>query len=249
MTGHGTPAVRGEMSPFLPGLVEYSLTQHEQPTMQEIAVLFVDLADSTRLVVHQPSKKALALVQRFMNIVTEVTLAHCGDVKDYEGDGALLYFGYVAQATRAAMAIRAALATVQVEESQALQARFSVNVGEVIIAVIGSPLRRSVALIGPTVNLAARLLKHVSPGGIIAPHTAVEKLRGEAPEIAAYFQESGEELHLKGFEHEQVSTAVIPDGRAGIEGQVCPDHARFSILSSGCHTELSVSSSPILEQI
>src|SRR5262245_21374166 len=103
--GHSTPLTRHETHPFLPGLVEYSLTQHERPTTQEIAVLFVDLADSTRLVFRQPAAQALALVQRFMSIVTEVALAHCGDVKDYEGDGALLYFGSVAQATRAALAI------------------------------------------------------------------------------------------------------------------------------------------------
>jgi hypothetical protein len=48
-----------------------------------------------------------------MRIVTEVTAAYCGDVKDYEGDGAFLYFGSIAQTTRVALAIRATLTTVQ----------------------------------------------------------------------------------------------------------------------------------------
>jgi class 3 adenylate cyclase len=238
----------GETYPFLPGLVEYSLTQHERPTTQQIAVLFVDLADSTHLMLHHPSEKALALVQCFMRLVTDVALAHCGDVKDYEGDGALLYFGSVAQATRAALAIRAALMTVQTEEGHALQARFSVNAGEVIVAVIGSPLRRSVALLGPTVSLAARLLKHVSPGGIIAPLAAVEQLRGEAPELAVQFQRWGEELLLKGFEEARVSAAVIPDGPTEIGAEPCPGHVRYSGVPSGCHPDRVVSASLPVEQ-
>jgi class 3 adenylate cyclase len=243
-----TPHAGGETRPFLPGLVEYSLTQDERPTTQEIAVLFVDLADSTHLMLRHPSEKALALVQCFMRLVTDVALAHCGDVKDYEGDGALLYFGSVAQATRAALAIRAALTNVQAEDGRALQARFSVNVGEVTVAVIGSPLRRSVALLGPTVSLAARLLKHVSPGGIIAPQAAVEQLRGEAPALAVQFQRWGEELLLKGFEEERVSAAVLPDGRTAIGAEPCPGHVRVSGVRSGCHPDRAVSASLSMEQ-
>jgi class 3 adenylate cyclase len=248
LAGRSTPPAHGETQPFLPGLVEYSLTQHGRPTTQEIAVLFVDLADSTRLVLRQPAEKTLALVQRFMTIVTEVALAHCGDVKDYEGDGALLYFGSMAQATRAALAIRAALTTVRTEEGRALQVRFSVNVGEVTVAVIGSHLRRSVALIGPTINLAAKLLKHVSPGSIIAPYAAVAQLRAEEPEIAAQFQVWGEAILLQGFEEERVRAAVIPTGRAEARAEACPGHGRISGVSSRCHTDLSVSESLSMEQ-
>jgi class 3 adenylate cyclase len=242
-TGRSSPPARVETHPFLPGLVEYSLTQQELPTTQEIAVLFVDIADSPRTVLRQPPEKALALVQRFMSIVTEVTLAHCGDVKDYEGDGALLYFGSVAQATRAALTIRAALTTVQAEGNRALQARLSVNVGEVIVAVIGSRLRRSVALIGPTVSLAARLLKQIPPGGIIAPQAAVEKLRAEAPEVAAQFQIWGEDLLLKGFEDERVIAYVIPEGSAVVGADAFLGNLQFSVLSSRCNTDISVSES------
>lgn len=242
-TDRSTLRVRGQPSPFLPGLVEYSLTQHEQPTTQEISVLFVDLANSTPLMIRHSAEQALAMMQRFMRIVTDAALAHCGDVKDYEGDGALLYFGSVAQAMRAALAIRRALTKVQAEDGSALRARFSVNVGEVTVAVIGSPLRRSVALFGPTISLAARLLKHVSPGGIIAPHTAVETLRREEPELAAQFQVWEEDLLLKGFEEETVRAAVIPEGRGEVEAETCPGHARFSDLSLGGGTDLSVSES------
>src|SRR5512139_527123 len=94
-----------EVQTFVPSLVAHSLAQPGLPIQRELAVLFVDIADSTRAVVRQPPEAALVIIQRFMRVVTEIALTHCGDVKDYEGDGALLYFGAIAQAARAALAI------------------------------------------------------------------------------------------------------------------------------------------------
>lgn len=195
---------------FLPGLVENYLAQQTLPTRKELAVLFVDMADSTATIIRQPPEVALALVQRFMGVVTGIALAHCGDVKDYEGDGALLYFESVAEATQAALAIRNALARERPEGQAPLRARLSLNVGNMVIGVIGSPLRRSVALIGPSINLASRLLKHIPPGGIIATETVVERLRQEAPALAQQFQLWDACLVLKGVEDECVATFHIP---------------------------------------
>jgi class 3 adenylate cyclase len=180
------------------------------PIQRELAVLFVDIADSTRTVVRQPLEAALVIVQRFTRLVTEIALTHCGDVKDYEGDGAMLYFRSVEQAARAALAIRAALAAAREKEGFSLQARLSINVGDVIIGEIGSPMRRSVTLIGPMIHVAARLLKHIPPGGIIAPQAVVERLRGETPPVASQFQLLGPCLILRGFEEECITAYHIP---------------------------------------
>ncbi len=195
---------------FLPGLVENYLSQQDLPTKKELTVLFVDIADSTATVLHQPPEMTLALVQRFMGLVTEIALAYCGDVKDYEGDGALLYFESVAEATQAALAIRSKLAAERPEGQESLQARLSLNVGSVVIGVIGSSLRRSVALIGPSINLASRILKQIPPGGIIATEAVVERLHQEAPVLAQQFQLWNKRLELKGFHKERVTAFHIP---------------------------------------
>lgn len=195
---------------FLPGLVGDYAAQQGPPARKELTVLFVDLADSTATVVNQPPEVALAQVQSFMEVVTDVALAHCGDVKDYEGDGALLYFESVTEATQAALAIRGALARLQAGKAEPLQARLSLNVGSVVIGVIGTALRRSVALIGPSINLAARLLKQIPPGGIIATETVVERLHQEAPDLAQQFQLWNEHLELKGFHNELVTAFHVP---------------------------------------
>ena len=197
---------------FLPGLAQSYLAQQSLPARKELAVLFVDIADSTATILHQPPEVALALVQRFMGVVTEIALENCGDVKDYEGDGALLYFESAAEAAQAALAIRHALSRKQPEGQEPLRARLSLNVGSVIIGVIGSALRRSVSLIGPSINIASRLLKHIPPGGIIATEAVVERLRQEAPALAQQFQLWDECLVLKGIEEECVTAFHIPHG-------------------------------------
>jgi class 3 adenylate cyclase len=238
---YGTVPTLAEARTFLPRLAEHYLTEQQLPMTREIAVLFVDIADSTSTVLHQPPEVALALVQRFMSLVTEVALAHCGDVKDYEGDGALLYFGSVEQATRAALAIRAALSVALEEGSLPFQARLSANVGKVIIGVIGAPLRRSVALIGPTVSLASRLLKHIPPGGIVAPQTAIEKLRKEAPDLAEWFQVWGECLTLKGFEEECVTAYHLAPEIAVTADNPFLCNEQLSAWSSRCHRTVPMS--------
>jgi class 3 adenylate cyclase len=184
--------------------------QHGPPIRKELTVLFVDIADSTVAVVNQTPEAALAQVQRFMQVVTDAALAYCGDVKDYEGDGALLYFESVTEAAQAALAIRDALDRARESKPNTPQARFSLNVGNVVIGVIGTALRRSVALIGPSINLAARLLKQIPPGGIIATATVVERLQQEAPELGRQFRLWNERLELKGFQNEFVSAFHVP---------------------------------------
>jgi class 3 adenylate cyclase len=191
-------------SAFLPGLVENYVNKHTLPMRRDLTVLFVDIADSTRTIVERTPADALAFVQRFMGIVTEVALNYCGDVKDYEGDGALLYFESVGEAAQAAFAIRQALAGEQGDGSDRLRARLSLDTGSTVIGVIGTPLRRSVALIGESINLAARLLKQIPPDGIIATEAVVERLRVEAPALAETFSLLNEPMTLKGFEDKKV---------------------------------------------
>ena len=194
---------------FLPGLVENYANRHELPIRRELTVLFADIADSTPAILGVSPEEALRFVQRFMGIVTDAALTYCGDVKDYEGDGALLYFESVTEATQAALSIREALSAENSGTGPPLRARLSLDVGEIVIGVIGTPLRRSVALIGPSINLAARLLKQIPPDGIIATEGVVEKLRAELPALAERFSLFDEKLELKGFEKQYVKAYAI----------------------------------------
>jgi adenylate cyclase len=172
----------------LPSLAERHLRGGSRPKRVRLAMLFVDIAGSTRLLARHPPETVLACVQRFMHLVAEVALAYCGDVKDFEGDGALLYFESASEAVEAALVIHAALASGVCDVACPMTARMSVTVGDVVLGVVGSRHRHAVALVGPCVSLGARLLKQIAPGGIIATGEVIEAVREEMPHLGRDFR-------------------------------------------------------------
>ncbi len=186
--GDGRGRLEHGRASFLPSLADRYLLDGALPSRRRLTTLFVDIAGSTRLLAHYPPEKVLGVVQRFMRLVTDVAIAYCGDVKDFEGDGALLYFESTAEAAAAAFAIRGALATGSCDTQHPVTARMSLTTGEVVVGIVGSTMRQAITLIGPSVSIGARLLKQVDPGGIIASGEVVEALRSEASALAAEFR-------------------------------------------------------------
>lgn len=179
-----------------------------------VATLFADIAGSTSLLVHHPPEVVLGVVQGFMTLVTEVAFAHAGTVKDFEGDGALLYFASTKNAVRAALAIQRSLADgrcdIACRDGPGIAARMSVTVGEVVMGLVGSSMRRGIALIGPSVNIGARLLKHAPPGAIIASGNVFEELRRDAPRLADEFHPLDAAFIVPGADGMTVATYVVP---------------------------------------
>lgn len=190
-----TEAVVARPESFLPSLANRYLVEGGLPTRRGLTTLFVDIAGSTRLLEHHPPETVLGLVQRFMRLVTDVALAYCGDVKDFEGDGALLYFESTVEAAQAALAIRDAIASGGCGALCPVSARMSLTVGQVVVGLVGTTMRQSIALVGASVHVGARLLKHVPPGGIITSGEFVESLRAEGSPLADQFR-----LHQRVFE-------------------------------------------------
>jgi class 3 adenylate cyclase len=184
------------------------------PVRRRLATLFVDIAGSTSLLVHHPPEVVLGVVQGFMGLVTEVAAAHAGTVKDFEGDGALLYFASTKNAVRAALAIQRRLADgrcdVACGEGPGIAARMSVTVGDVVVGAVGSATRRGLAVVGPSVNIGARLLKHALPGTIIASGEVFEELRRDALQLAGAFHPLEAAFAVPGADGMTVATYVVP---------------------------------------
>ena len=194
---------------FLPSLADRYLRDGALPTRRRLTTLFVDIAGSTRLLAHHPPERVLGVVQGFMRLVTEVALAYCGDVKDFEGDGALLYFESTADAAEAALAIRAALACGTCGADDPVAARMSLTVGEVVVGVVGSTMRQAIAVVGSSVSVGARILKQIPPGGIIASGEVVAALRAEAPALASGFRLLDPAFEVPGGDGITVATYAI----------------------------------------
>lgn len=170
------------------------------PVRRDMAVLFVDMVNSTQLLFSRPPEEVLRLVQSFMEVVVDVAVQHCGDVHDFEGDGAMLYFAGPGEAVPAAFELRTALAARRRGEPELPQARFALDAGPLVIGYIGSHERRSLSFIGPSVNTAARILKLAPSDGIVATDGILRHALHSAPDLAARFEALPEKQELKGFD-------------------------------------------------
>lgn len=174
---------------FLPRIAGQSFLEgRDLPARQEMVPLFVDMVGSTRLVFEKSPEEVLAVMQAFMEVVIDVGAYHCGDVHDFEGDGALLYFEGAGEAVPAAFLLRDELERRRERMPGLPRPRLSLDVGPVVIGVVGTRFRRTVSLVGPAVHTAARILKLAPPGGIAATGAIVKRARRENPELAARFE-------------------------------------------------------------
>ena len=173
---------------FLPRLAGQSfLMGHSLPLRRNMVSMFVDMVDSTALIFSRTPEQVLSLVQIFMEGVVEIGAHHCGDVKDFEGDGAFLYFEGPGEAMPAAFRLRDRLHERRRAVPDLPLPRISLDLGPVVIGIVGTRFRQTVAIIGPSVNVAARILKLAPPGGIVATEAVLSVARRADPELARDF--------------------------------------------------------------
>lgn len=183
------------------------------PTRRDLAVLFVDMVEFTPLLQRAAPEAVLALVQTFMRCVSDVARMHCGDVRDFEGDGALLYFASPTEALPAAFDLRLRLAELRSQIPELPAARFALDFGPLVIGPLEGE-RRTLAFIGTAVNTAARLLKHAEPEGIIVTEAVMRFATAKLPELANHFSLIADPIALKGFA--EPVTSFHASGDAGV---------------------------------
>ncbi len=126
----------------------------------QVGAMFVDVVGSTALAMERPPTEVVELVNRFFDVVIDVTQRHGGLVNKFAGDGALIVFGApVPQADYATRALRAAreLALELERLAPETPATIGVSGGDVIAGNMGSSQRFEYTVMGDPVNEAARL--------------------------------------------------------------------------------------------
>lgn len=147
--------------------------------LREIAVLFIDIVGSTSMAAERPATEVVGLLNRFFEVVVEITDQHGGFVNKFEGDAALCIYGAPldrsdapGDALRAARDLRAALDAAVPE----LTAAIGVSAGQALAGNVGSAARFEYTVIGDPVNEASRLteLAKQRPARLLASSTVVE---------------------------------------------------------------------------
>ncbi len=111
-----------------------------------------------------PPKKVVDILNRYLDIETQIILDNGGDIDKFVGDEMMAFFSGPRKeinACKAAMEIRAAMREQQkisMEDGTTyISIGIGINTGKVIFGSVGSQTRKDFTSIGDTVNLVARL--------------------------------------------------------------------------------------------
>jgi adenylate cyclase len=131
-----------------------------QPQTLDVAVLFADLVGFTELAETRPEAEVVALLRRYYGVIERVVFDHDGTLDKYLGDGVMATFGTPSpepgDATRALAAARAIVTGVDAL-NLGVQVSVGVHFGRATVGDVGPARRLEFAVIGDTVNVAARL--------------------------------------------------------------------------------------------
>lgn len=186
---------------------------------RQLTVMFCDLVGSTALSERLDPEELRDVLIAYQDACGAAIGQFGGYIARYLGDGLLVYFGYPLaheddphRAVRAGLAIVEALAQLDarlvMEKGISLAARLAIHTGLVVVGEIGAAdQRESMAIVGETPNVAARLQGIAEPNTLVisaATHRLVEgyfvcdalgshALRGVSQPVAVYrvLRESG----------------------------------------------------------
>jgi adenylate cyclase len=148
------------------------------------AILAGDVAGYSRLM-GADEEGALARLNAHLREFLEPTIAeHRGRIVKRTGDGILIEFSSVVDATRCAIQTQRGTAerNADVRADERIEIRIGIHVGDIII--------EEGDIFGDGVNIAARLESVAQPGGICLSEDAYRQVRSK---LDASFQDSGEQ--------------------------------------------------------
>lgn len=183
---------------------------------RQLTVVFVDLVGSTALSSQLDPEDMSEVLLAYRNAVSEAIARFGGHVAKYMGDGVLAYFGWPAsheheaeRAVQAALAVAAAVASLDTRAPESLAARVGIATGPVVVGdLVGTEEARERSVVGNTPNLAARLQGLADPGAVIVAD-ATRRLLGDL----FTYRDLGP-LRLKGFTDPVTAYQVLGEGTA-----------------------------------
>jgi class 3 adenylate cyclase/tetratricopeptide (TPR) repeat protein len=186
------------------------------PELRQLTVMFTDLVGSTDLASTLDPEDWHEVLNGYQHLVADIVTAHGGVIAQFQGDGAIAYFGYPeAQESASRDALSAGIAIVEAIVRLGrelppelgisdLQARAGVHTGEVLVAAVtAGGQERLPDVWGQVPNMAARLQAAGEPGQIVVSGDTADL-------VAGFFElESLGRLTLKGIGHPVPAFRVV----------------------------------------
>jgi class 3 adenylate cyclase/tetratricopeptide (TPR) repeat protein len=137
---------------------------------RQVTALFCDLADSASMASRLDPEDMMQVLDAYQAACEDVISHHGGSIAKYMGHGVLAYFGYprgdeeaAANAVRAALALRDAVADLDLPIGVDARPRAGVATGLVVISEL---VGRETGVVGETPTLAAQLEAIAAPGAV-----------------------------------------------------------------------------------
>jgi len=137
---------------------------------RELTALFTDIAGFSRISEILGTADIVTLLNEYLTEMSDVIIQYRGTIDKYEGDAIMAFFGApIPSETHSEQACRAAIQMKKVESllndrlvragvaPRPLITRIGVNTGPMIVGNLGTNRRLNYTVMGPAVNLAARL--------------------------------------------------------------------------------------------
>ena len=150
--------------------------QSEEITVRRLAAILVaDVVGYSHLMEEDEAGTLAAFRAHRSELIDPTVIANSGRIVKSTGDGVLVEFGSVVDATACAVQIQQGMAkrNANIADSQRLVFRMGINIGDIII--------EDEDIQGDGVNVAARLEQLAEPGGICVSRSARNQIRGKMP--------------------------------------------------------------------
>jgi adenylate cyclase len=150
---------------------------------QVITLLFVDIRGFTAFAERRSPEDAVAVLNRYLQLLAELITRFQGDVDKFMGDG---LFAHFTRGDKALDAIRCGLEMHRAVGAAAtadpglppLAVGVGIATGEVIVGSVGGANRFDYTAVGAPVNLAARLCAAAAPGETLVTDATYDAVRG-----------------------------------------------------------------------
>ena len=156
--------IRGIVPYISASTLKQAETGNTSTTRKELTFLFTDIRGFTTLCEGMEPEEVVTILNRYLDLETEIILNNHGDVDKFVGDEMMAFFEGPRKeenACRAAMQIRSAMMKEREEREKkglpVVAIGIGINTGNVVFGSVGARDRMDFTSIGDTVNLAARL--------------------------------------------------------------------------------------------
>ena len=160
---------------------------------KKLTVFFSDIKDFTGSTSKWQPEDITRLLNSYFSEMSRIAAEYGGTIDKFIGDAMVIFFGDphtlgprgdALQCVRMAIAMQNAMADLQVlwrdvGPSKTFRIRIGINTGFCDVGNFGSNLRMDYTIIGPEVNLAARLEQAAEPGGILISGETYALVRDE----------------------------------------------------------------------